>query len=52
MDKIKALHFSEVVIDMFGETSYELFTSQDSKQIVVRAEEIKNERPRKKRAGK
>jgi hypothetical protein len=45
MDSKRALKFSESVIDMFGETSYELFTSEDSKRVVIRAErEIRDEK--------
>lgn len=39
MDSAKALELSESIIEMFGATSYELFTSQDSKRVVVRPEE-------------
>lgn len=33
-----ALEFTKSVIDLFGETSYELFVSEDSKRVVVRQE--------------
>jgi len=39
MDSTKALELSETIIEMFGETSYELFISQDSKRVVVRPDE-------------
>ena len=39
MDSAKALKLSETIIEMFGETSYELFISQDSKRVVVRPDE-------------
>lgn len=39
MDAAKALELSEALIDMFGATSYELFTSQDSKRVVIRPSE-------------
>jgi hypothetical protein len=43
MDRLRALKLSESVIEMFGETSYELFTTQDSKRVVIRVdEEVKN----------
>ena len=39
MDSTKALKLSEAIIEMFGETSYELFISQDSKRVIVRPDE-------------
>lgn len=39
MDSAKALKMSESIIEMFGETSYELFTSQDSKRVIIRPDE-------------
>lgn len=41
MDSEKALKVSETIIEMFGETCYELFTSEDSKRVVVRPREEK-----------
>jgi hypothetical protein len=43
MDSAKALKFAEAIIDTFGETSYELFTAQDSKRVVIRpSREVRN----------
>lgn len=39
MDSTKALEFTEALIDIFGETIYELFTAQDSKRVVIRPSE-------------
>jgi hypothetical protein len=39
MDEAKALSLSQSIIEMFGETCYELFTSEDSKRVVVRPDE-------------
>lgn len=39
MDSAKALRMSARVTDMFGETSYELFTDQDSKRVLIRSGE-------------
>jgi hypothetical protein len=39
MDSAKALKMTERVTDMFGETSYELFTDQDSKRVLIRSNE-------------
>jgi hypothetical protein len=52
MDKKKALKFTETLIEMFGETCYELFTSDDSKRVVIRPSEEKRDgrkRPSKER---
>lgn len=49
MDSAKALKLSESIIEMFGETSYELFTSEDSKRVVIRPD--KESRYDKKRRG-
>jgi hypothetical protein len=38
MDSAKALKLSESIIEMFGETSYELFIAQDSKRVVIRTD--------------
>ena len=54
MDSAKALQFAESIIEMFGETSYELFTAQDSKRVVVRPDEeyrYGKETTRRKRVG-
>jgi len=39
MSSAKALAMTRRVTDMFGETSYELFTDQDSKRVLIRSSE-------------
>ena len=39
MSSAQALKMTERVTDMFGETSYELFTDQDSKRVLIRSDE-------------
>ena len=51
MDSARALKLSETIIEMFGETSYELFTAQDSKRVVIRPnEKARYEKPGRERA--
>jgi hypothetical protein len=43
MDSRAALKYTEMVMDIFGESSYELFTDPHSKRVVVRSEEEKRD---------
>jgi hypothetical protein len=52
MDSAKALKLSEAIIEMFGETTYELFTSQDSKRVVIRPDKESRHGDKKQRGKK